>query len=72
MERRNETLLFIVSVCCTSANSSDGKDKTKHQFPKSTAITKFSAEFCDPPCVDLTAVVIKSINFGCAAAPGLK
>lgn len=73
MERRNETLLFSVSLFCRTATSSDVKDKTKHQFPKSKAITKFSAEFCDPPYVDLTAVFVKrAINFSHAAALGLK
>lgn len=73
MDRRNKTLLFSVSLFCRAANCSDVKDKTKPQFPKSRAITKFNTEFCDALYVDLTAVFMKrSINFGQAAALGLK
>lgn len=73
MDRRNETLLFSVSLFCRTANSSDVKDKTKAQFPKSRAITKFNTEFCDAFYVDLTAVFMKrAINFHHAAALGLK
>jgi len=59
IEGRNETLLFSVSLFFRTTNSSDVKHKTKHQFFNSAAITKFSAEFCDLPYADLTAVFIK-------------